>query len=308
MVDVYFNELSIDSSFINLPSSKTEAKELLLGFIKTSLSYILAVGIDKNPVMLIHNSLPLFTSIQLYNTGFIKDLLLELYQENRISEIEKQKFQLFVNDSFSKEWEGEYRYNGQEVFGIGKAKEEDTYVISFSTNIIGSSYDWSHSQYLIEKTSQSGTITFDFERNIASPKHTFQKYKIWKKCRFKITTPAKNLLPNSTYSNVVAMAYDFDDWNAFYGNIQKISKTTIKEVSKIVATINGWNETQECPMQMRLLFEGKNYYLATDTQHGTFEVYQGKDSHKGEIFFNDSTINTRKQDRNRGICGKKGKK
>lgn len=299
MVDVYFNELSTDSSFINLPDSKNEAKDLLLGFIKTSLSYILAVGIDQNPVMLTHNSLPIFTSIQLYKTGFIKDLLLELRQENRISEIEKQKFQLFVNDSFSKEWEGEYRYNGKEVFGIGKTKEEDSFVISFTTNFNDNSYDWSHSQYLIEKTSQSGTITFDFERNIASPKHVFQKYNIWKSCKFKLNRPAQGLMPNIGMTAVIPTAFDCNGWEDFYEKYSngRIDRSQCLKIAKILATVNGWDDIgkkKDNQWTTRDTYNAKNYYLQVDTGHAAYEVYKVGEKHIGEIRFNTNNVDTEK--------------
>ncbi|WP_289054312.1 hypothetical protein [Carboxylicivirga marina] len=305
MKDVYYNELSADSSFVNLPSTQNDAKNILYHFIKSCIAYILAKGVDQNPVMLIHKRVGLFTSLNLHNTETVSDILLELYNEGSISQIEMQKFQLFINDSFSKSWDGEYQFNKKEVFGIGKAKEDGSYVISFATSFITGGSDWSRSQYKITKIPSKGNNGIKFERNIASPKHVFQKYKIWKGCKFKLTTPSMELLPNRFYLETIAQAYDFENWPVFYDVIQKTSKTVIKEVSKIVAAVNGWKESRECPHQYRLLFKGKNYYLATDTQHGTFEVYKGPDEHQGEIYFNDDKINSQKQDNRRAICGKK---
>ena len=305
MEDVFFNELSIDNTFVNLPSTKDDAKKVFCHFVKSCISYILSKGVDKNLVMQIHDSIGLFSSLILYDTYEIKELLLELYNEDLITEIEKLKFQMFVNDSFSKSWSGDYQFNNREVFGIGKAKEEGSYVISFKTNFISGSSDWSHSQYRISKMNDNGTIEFDFERNIATPKHVFQKYKIWKKCKFKNSRPTSELIPNIGLSEVIVLAYSFTTWTSFYDEINQMSKTTIKEISKIIAAVNGWNESSECPKQKRLLFKCKGYYLATDTQHATFEVYSSKGEHEGEIYFNSNKINIKKKDTKRGICGRK---
>lgn len=295
MNDAFYNELSIDSSFVNLPTTKQAAKELLFQFVNSCISYILAKGIDQNTVMQVHEKVGLFTSLKISNTNAVSELLLELYNEDRISEIEKMKFQLFVNESFSKSWDGEYLYNTRKVFGIGKAKEEASYVISFGTSFLTGNFDWTHSQYRIQKVWPNGSRTFDFERNIASPKHVLNKFDIWKTCRFKLKKPTQKLLPNLIMSSVVPIAFDCSNWSDFYQKYatNRINRNQCMKVAKVLARVNGWEDIgkrQDNRNTSRDTYNSKNYYLQVDTQHAAFEVYKIGEAHIGEIKFNQSNL------------------
>ncbi|QZE13071.1 hypothetical protein K4L44_10770 [Halosquirtibacter laminarini] len=266
----------------------------------------MAKGVDEDIQVIVHEQFPLLTSFGLSDHYTVKEALLELYEEEKISETEKEKFQMLLGDSFSTSWNGTHIFQDREVFGIGKAKEEQGYVVSFNTHFKESDYDWSHSQYRIQRTHPNEA--YDFERNIASSKHVFLKYQIWKQNSTKSKPKHSNLLPNKASSDHIPEAYGFSNWKGFYSKIQSVNKSTIKQISKIVAIVNGWKESKDCPGQPRLLFQSKKLYLATDTQHATFEVYFGKRDHRGEIFYHEDIINEDKRDPQRGICGKKGKK
>ncbi|MFA8450241.1 MAG: hypothetical protein ACEPOW_06080, partial [Bacteroidales bacterium] len=131
----------------------------------------------------------------------------------------------------------------------------------------------------------------------------FIKHEIWTDCQFTNTKPSKDLLPKRNNSGAIVLAFRYKNWEDYYNNQQNNSNITEKkQIATIVAITNGWIESNECPEQRRLLFSAKNYYLAVDTQHSTFEVYNSPNSHLGEIFFNDSIINTDKKDKTRKIC------
>lgn len=303
-MDVYFNELSTDASFVKLAANKEDAKDILYTFIKTCISYMLAIGVEKKSVMRLYDNITPLTAQLLSTNHKVKELLIELYKEDRISYIEKSKFQLFINDSFAKVWDIKYTFEGVQVFGIGKAKEDETYVMSFETEFKEGVYDWSHSQYQIQKVSQDGTITFDFERNVASPMHVFQKYKIWENCKSKLIKPENGLLPNSRFSDVVPIAYNFKSWYDFYKNHQILDRTQRLKMAKILAVINGWEDIgkkRDNQWTSRDTYKAGKYYLQVDTKHDAFEVYKGSDNHLGELMFNSNKIKTKKSDSSRYI-------
>jgi len=306
MDTVYFNELSVDPSFSKLADNLSEAKECLLSFVNVCNGYILAKGVLEDLSLATYNNL-YFGGICLIPDYSISRLLKELYVDKLIESEEKQRFQLFVNDSFITNWEPEFQYRGKNIYGLGEAHLKDVFALSFNTLFFDGLGTWNDSSYQLEKISAIGSDENVNVKNISTLEHIFVHHSIWKQCKFVNRHPNLRLLPNKNLSDLIPKAFIYDCFNDYYSKQQQVLITVKKTIGNITAVVNGWERSTKCPNQNRPLFEAKNYFLAIDTENSTFEVYSGPDEHEGEIYFNDDNLISKKKDSTRSICGKKGK-
>lgn len=304
MGDLYFNELSVDPEIVKLPESFEQAKQIVKEFIFTFIAYKCASGVEQ--VYCLSESYNRLQNL-LDEPHQLFELIDKIEAEGDIDEFQKQLFKSAIAETFSNEPMPEYQWNGKEAYGLGKAYEENTYSISCNNKLIGGAKEWPSTIELKKETIQNDQLVSEnvTARNLISSKQVFFDFEVWKGCEFKNNRPSKQLLPKRILSESIIKAFDYESWTKYYQVQQKESDVTQKNsIATIVAKINGWEKSDECPGQGRLLFNTKNYYLAVDTQHATFEVYSSNDTHEGEIHFNSNEINKDKKDKERGICGK----
>jgi|GEM_PF-4512507 len=297
MDDLYFNELSVDFSVSKQPKDKEEAKKLLLKFVKTCFSYILSCGKGAD-VCLLKNDMP-FYSIRLTENTSINELINELEEEGAINHEESGRFKAFITESFEKEWNPEYLFDKQLAVGLGEAHRLGCFSISLILQRLYVDDNWNHSQFTLTKISADCDDEIVFVKHLAVTEHVFDKYKVWEKCSFINKKPQTVLLPNKNTTASILDIYNIEDWDAFYKSVQKLPKSQIRKIGKLVAILNGWDE---CKVKGgRPTYNSKNYYIAIDTQHATFEVYEGTNNHLGEITFADDIIDTSKKKKTRKI-------
>jgi len=308
MKDIYFNELSINFEFSKLPENIIEAKKLLLDFIQTSLTYILSVGIGEEIYLLIHDKIGTLGKIQLFENKTIANLLIELETEEKITNSEKLRFLSFIAETFTEEWEPEFRYSNIIVYGMGEAFIQNSYSLSFATKFKANQNDWKQTEYQLTKITTINKDENVFVKNFSFSKDILEKFKIWEFCKFRNKRPNIMLLPNKILSHLVIESLGYKDWVDFYSQKNEIAIPQKKKIANIISFVNGWQPSNICPASKRPTYEAANYFLTVDTENITFEVYKGRDEHLGEIFLNDDIININKKDSTRGVCGKKGKK
>lgn len=307
MDTIYFNELSVDTSVSLLPTDIDGAKSSLLSFINVCFGYILSKGVGEDLALSIHNDL-IFGNIQLCNEYSVGRILNELVDDGLIESDEKNRFQSFVGESFTPNWEPEFQFNNKIACGLGEAYIKNSYALSFNTLFVDNTGSWNDFFYSIVKIPATGSEKSVKVQNISNLKHIFCQLEIWKYCHFINDNPSKTLLPNKNLCNLIPQGYGMNSFDEFYSKQQSIDITIKKNIGSISAIVNGWKKSTQCPSQYRLVFSAKNYFLTIDTENSTFEVYRGRDEHQGEIYFNNDIINTSKKDLNRGVCGKKGQK
>lgn len=302
---VFFNELSIDPNFSILPKSKENAKELIIQFIDSCLGYILAKGIDCETTMEVHESFFELQS-QIFIDGYsIGRLISELRVDGVLEEEAYLRFTRFVGDSYNSPIERDYYFDETVVYGLGEAHKNNSFALSIGTTLKDGKELWTGTSYKITKVILNGDDEEVEVDNISTPNHIFFQHEIWKTCNHANSKPSQRLLPNKSLSEIVLYGTQYKSFSKYYNSQQEIDITFKKKIGKIIAIVNGWKESNDCPSQNRPLFKTKNYYLAIDTENSTFEVYNGTQNHIGEIYFNDDTINKSKADSQRGICGKK---
>ncbi|MDP4270830.1 MAG: hypothetical protein Q8909_11990 [Bacteroidota bacterium] len=303
MGDLYFNELSVDFSVSKQPKDKEEAKKLLLDFIKSFLAYRLSTGLDELYILSenIH-SIRAITPSLADKTDFF-EILNELEDESLIDEIEKKLFKASITETFVSDWNPEYGFTSHIAFGLGAASKNKSYSISYCTDYINSTSGWNTPIIPVTKQelNEQGIIEESIMsvNHIANIQHVFVDHQIWKTCKCINNSPSKSLLPRKDQSKIIPEALFNTQWNQFYSEVQTYNVSQIKILGEVVALVNGWGECRS--KDNRLTFNAKNYYLAVDTQHATYEVYIGTDSHQGETKFCTDVVDQTKQDKRRKL-------
>jgi len=302
---VYLNELSIDESFSELPADKNGAKEVLLEFVKSCLTYIISVGYEEDVVMSIHaNHYHLI--FEKLNFGYGPGRLLkELVIEGAIEEDAVKRFQMFIGDAFVPSWEPEYIYENRQVYGLGEAHLKETYTFSFNTKLKHKDSNWNFSDIEINVEPAEGQMQVALARNITTSSHVIEEHNCWKDCSYKnVKTSNECLFPLYRLSEIIINGYGFEGWNDFYADHQNIDRTQRLEIAKVYATINGWEylgKKQDNQWTFRDTYQAQKYYLQVDTEQDAFEVYKGLNNHIGEIKFNSNGINKAKANNTRFI-------
>lgn len=293
MRDLFFNELSIDSTYYTRPTSREEAKQLVIKFVRTCLSYILSCGLGSEVYMNTHKDCGLFLRIMIMDSYNIGEILSELEQEGILSYEEFNRFKSFVGESFTDEWNPEYWYESSQCYGLGEAYEKNTFAISFN--------NWEEKKYRIIKREALSADREIHVRNISTSEHVIKDHKVWQDCSFINKVKNENILPMYMFSKYIFQALGYSSISEFYSNLAgRVSE--IKLIGKIIARLNGWQEYIGCENHSRIRFESNGYYLAIDTQHAAFEVYSGSNNHLGEILFYKENINRTRANRGRTIC------
>ena len=303
MRDLYFNELSVDYSFSVQPKDEAEAKKLLLQFIQVYFTYKVCAGLESVSV-LSNERLSVTKIIDLHRNDLFFSALDEFEEKDLISDFQKKMFKAAIAESFSNDSYPEFQYSTKVVFGFGKAVQNNKYSISYSTDILGIKGSWNNFLFEVQEyiINEEGSIisTNRLAKNIATQSHVIERHEIWKSCGFKNNDTSKSLLPKKLDSEFIIKAFLKINWIDFYANQHTISDVTLKKkIGTVVANINGWNDFRTS--DGRKTFQAQNKYLAIDTQHSTYEYYIGLDDHKGEIKFNDDTVDSSKADKTRRV-------
>lgn len=308
MKDLIFNELSIDFSYSNAPSSEQDAIDIIRKFVECCLAYSFALGASAF-VREYGNTLGDSANLSmtyLWDQDNIYNLLKNHRDQFNLTDDEILRFKQMGAELAILEVDPEYRYNTKEVFGIGKAIEEETYLISLLTHD-----DWRSNQIT---NIQKVTLMPDFSsflcpdiNNISTLSHVFSEHEVWKSCEYQHVKPKENyLLPNYNRSVLIPRAFGYTDWTDFYINYRngRIDRTQGLKVTKVFAAVNGWEyigKKQDNQRNPRDTYEAKGYYLQVDTEQLAFEVYNGATNHIGELKYDSETINTKKADSRRFI-------
>ena len=302
MENLYFNELSVDFTLSVQPNNEVKAKELLLQLIQTYFAYKVSTGLE-NVYILSKERLSIKKIADVFSEGSFYKLLKELEEADEISDEQKQFFKAAISETFKPDWNPEYFYSDRITYGLGEACKNESYAVSYSTEIANTTDTWnSHLIPVKERTLTSNGILLEkpkISKNISSLNHVVVEHEIWERCMFTNRTPAKSLLPKKAQSEFIVKSLSNLNWTNFYINQQLVDVTTKIKIGRAIALINGW---QEClTSDGRPTFNAKNRYIAVDTQHAAFEVYIGIHVHKGEMKFNDETIDTSKADPMRSV-------
>jgi hypothetical protein len=136
MRDLIFNEISIDFNFSDAPESEQEALRILKKFIVNCLAYSLACGarVFVREYGNTSGSSVNLSKTSLWQSKNIYSLLKTLGQKDELNDDEILYFKQMMSELSFVEVEPEYRYKEKEVFGIGKAIENESYVISLNTH------------------------------------------------------------------------------------------------------------------------------------------------------------------------------
>lgn len=295
MRDLFFNELSIDSRFIESSNSRDNAKKKLLQFVRTCLAYIVCCGVGEDIVMSSRNSLGPFLGISLLDGVVIGVLLKELEEEDLLSNEEFLRFRAFTSESFSENWNPEYFYKDEQVYGLGEALNQDSYAVSFCSRDF---------QLPDIKLLRRSAVSDDENLNVMNLSSNIQVIKereIWNDCLYINKVNSESILPFCDFSKYIFEVFGYLTIQNLYSNLANKS-AQIKKLGIIIARINGWKEYCGCQNSSRLRFESNGYYITVDSQHAAFEVYSSLNSHLGEIIFYKNEINTSKKDSKRTVC------
>ncbi|RLD62696.1 MAG: hypothetical protein DRI84_10585 [Bacteroidetes bacterium] len=297
MSDIIFNEMSIDFSYSNAPGSEQDALEVLKKFIDNCLAYSLASG---TKVFVREYGNMSGDSVNLSTTNFwqhdnIYALLKELGEQGELKDEEITRFKQMMAEISNVDVDPEYTYNAKEVFGLGKAFEEESYVVSLLTHD-----DWENKQVT---NVQKVTVTPVYAispcaaiDNISTLSHVFVEHSIWNSCEYKHIKPKDDyFLPKTKQSEYIPQAFKCSGWDDFYTKYRtnEIDRTQCLKIAKIVAVVNGWNYLgmkQDNQWTNRHTFKARIHYLQVDTETGAFEVYNSPNNHLGEMPFNTNQI------------------
>lgn len=297
MSDIIFNELSIDFSFSNAPSSEQKALEILKKFIDNCLAYSLAAG---TKIFVREYGNISGDSVNLSTTNFwqhdnIYALLSKLGEQEELKSEEILRFKQMLAEISFVDVDPEYKYKTKEVYGIGKAIEEESYIVSLNTH-----NDWNSKDITnVQKTTVTpvySTSTCPAVNNISTLSHVFIDHSIWNSCEYKHKKPKEDyFLPKIQQSVYIPQAINCTNWDDFYTKYRTnvIDRTQCIKVAQIVAVVNGWDDLgmkQDNQWTRRLTFNAKNHYLQVDTETGAFEVYNSPSNHLGEIPFNTNKL------------------
>lgn len=306
MSDLIFNELSIDFSFSNAPRSELEALEVLKRFVDNCLGLSLASGttVFVREYTNASGARVNLSTTHFWQTNNVFALLKKLREQDRLKDLEITRFKQMLAEISFVDVDPEYTYKAKEVFGMGKAIEKESFVVSFLTHD-----DWENKQVTnIQKgsmTPEYSTTTCPDVKNISTLSHTFIEHSIWESCEYKHIKPKEDyFLPNRNQSEYIPQAFNCSDWSDFYTKYrtQVIDRTQCLKVAQIVAVVNGWVDLgmkQDNQGTPRRTFKARNHFLQVDTEKGAFEVYNGPRNHLGEIAFNSNEL--RNQDSTRFI-------
>jgi hypothetical protein len=306
MSDIIFNELSIDFSFSNAPSSEQKALEVLKKFVDNCLAYSLASG---TTIFVREYASATGTSVNLSTTEFwqsknIYILLKKLREQSRLKDEEITRFKQMLAEISFVDVDPEYTYKTKEVFGIGKAIEKESYIVSLLTHD-----DWDSKEITnVQKVTVTPVYAISIcpaAKNISTLSHVFIEHSIWDSCEYKHKKPKEDyFLPNRIQSEYIPQAFNCSDWSNFYTKYrtQVIDRTQCLKIAQIVAIVNGWDDLGiklDNQGTHRHTFKAKNHYLQVDTETGAFEVYNSPSNHLGEIALNSNEL--RNQDSTRFI-------
>nr|WP_319401756.1 hypothetical protein [uncultured Carboxylicivirga sp.] len=307
MSDIIFNELSIDFSFSNAPSSEQKALEILKKFVDNCLAYSLAAG---TKIFVREYGNISGDSVNLSTTNFwqhnnIYALLSKLGEQDELKSEEILRFKQMLAEISFVDVDPEYKYKTKEVYGIGKAIESESYIVSLSTHSDWNSKDITN----VQKTTVTpvySTSTCPAVNNISTLSHVFIDHSIWNSCEYKHNKPKKDyLLPNFNQSEYIPKAYGYLGWSDFKNEmIRTLDITKVKKMAEIMAIINGYvalGAVLDNQNKRRDTYNSKNYYLQVETQHNAFEVYNGVTNHIGELELGLKAINEDKADNQRFI-------
>jgi len=308
MKDLIFNELSIDFSYSNAPSSEQDAFDILKKFVECCLAYALALG----AVVFVREygntsgDTANLSTTNLWHQENIYKLLKNPKTQAKFTDDEILRFKQMIAELSIRYVDPEYTYKTKEVFGIGKAIVEESYLISLFTHD-----EWRSNQIT---NVQKVTLMLDFSsslcpviNNISTLSHVFSDHEVWKSCEYKHLKPKLNyLLPHYERSKLIPQAFGYSGWTDFYTNYRNglIDRTQGLKVTKVLAAVNGWKDIgkkQDNEWNQRDTYKTKEYYLQVDTEQLAFEVYNGATNHVGELKYDSETINTKKADSRRFI-------
>ncbi len=290
MDTIYFNELSLDPRISSVPETDEEIKQLLVQFIKTSLSYFVSIGSEDFSILSNEEFGVILSSSMNGNVPIVK--LINDIDEEVISYDEKSRFKTFVSESFKSNWQPEYILDETQAFGLGEASLQSSYSISFGTVRNSINKDWADSTVELKKHSASAPSSIVSVKNLSAISHVFTTYEVWRNCKFKHKYPKEDyFLPNAKSSKYIIEAFNCVGWDDFYTKYRTnvIDRTQCLKIAQIVANINGWDDfgtKQDNQWTQRRTFKAKNHYLQIDTEKGAFEVYRNHNKHLGEILFN----------------------
>ncbi len=288
---IVFNEISA----LNLEGNQSKKKEILNSFYDIILLILKLAGkqkdnTDKNNFQRIY-----------FEEDFSRDIFIV---DDNYDDVERQRLKKLFTD-FDLPAAPEYQFENKEVKGLGYACQENLLAISLSTD-----EKWLTTTLQIDEISIDAATNLTTHkkevRNIATKQnlieivegfsHDFYENCYKDKIYFQADNTDKksqnfehNLLPLHHISTCYLTCVEL--YEQKNGKITLHSKyynnpTPIKKMAEIVAYLNGYKfENKISKLNNRDIYshQDSNYFIATDTEKGDFEIHNNSGEHQGAI-------------------------